>query len=559
MCDVIGNNGWSPAYNPTLFQCDSTNINVSKSCAHTIANASACFAAAKEAVNGGGGGGAAVVRTSTGASDTVAAGCTLTHTAGSPENATATYGAFFNTNADSKACCGAGVSAVEGTAASLVELGVQVHGNTATITLVGPASVWFGVGFFAQAMQEAPYAIIIEGGAGGAGGTVNERVLASHMGSVPNPGGTLLKPSVTVVENSVVGGKRTVVVTRPSLGLTKQHANFTLQDTVIPFINAIGAGPAFGYHADKTAASLSLWPAATPSAAAAAAVSRSVCLCEVPPAPFGGATGSIKYVPTGEEFGFINGCSPEPRESILASKNPACDLRAYVGGLQVCKHKWSLLDADQKQPWPDQPLEYYQKYRFYYQPYEPARHVIVNPRSVWAIGAFIGEYDVPQCTPGTAVKDCTHEIWGVVKVSTSNKGPPLHIAAAHFHCHAPTCLAMEIWNNVTGELVCRQRPVFGGSGKIAEHKFDEPGYIAQPPCLWGSEDQNLAPMPLASGETFTIKAITNSTYGHHGEMAFPEIALVPWNTTTNSATIGHANKAMVRTQWTLLSFNGNQV
>ena len=68
----------------------------------------------------------------------------------------------------------------------------------------------------------------------------------------------------------------------------------------------------------------------------------------------------------------------------------AGDVRAYVGGLQVCKHKWSLLDEAQGQPWPDQPLEYYQKYRFYFQEYKPEHHVVALPRAVWAIGAFIG-------------------------------------------------------------------------------------------------------------------------------------------------------------------------
>jgi|TARA_B110000208_G_scaffold33472_1_gene44119 hypothetical protein len=71
---------------------------------------------------------------------------------------------------------------------------------------------------------------------------------------------------------------------------------------------------------------------------------------------------------------------------------------------------------------------------------------------------------------------------------------------------------MEIWNNETGELICRQEPVYGGTGAIAEKKFDEVGYIAQPPCLWG-QGQGLAPMPLVSGINFLIKAITNSTYG----------------------------------------------
>ena len=30
---------------------------------------------------------------------------------------------------------------------------------------------------------------------------------------------------------------------------------------------------------------------------------------------------------------------------------------------------------------------------------------------------------------------------------------------------------------------------------------------------------------------FPFQAITNSTYGHHGEMAFPEVTLVPWKDT----------------------------
>jgi hypothetical protein len=170
---------------------------------------------------------------------------------------------------------------------------------------------------------------------------------------------------------------------------------------------------------------------------------------------------------------------------------------------------------------------------------------------VWAIGAFIGEYDVPQCKPGTPTSECKHEIWGVVTPGGDN----LHMAAMHFHCHAPTCLAMEIWNNHTGELLCRQEPIYGGTGKIDIAKFDETGYISQPPCLWG-EEPGLEKMPLASGVAFTIKAITNSTVGHHGEMAFPEIALVPWNTATNKPQAGTPYKEAVKTEWRLLDFNG---
>ena len=95
---------------------------------------------------------------------------------------------------------------------------------------------------------------------------------------------------------------------------------------------------------------------------------------------------------------------------------------------------------------------------------------------------------------------------------------------------------MELWNDRTGELLCRQTPIYGGTGdRTVGDKFDEPGYILTPPCLWGA-DPALEPMPLASGVKFMVKAITNSTYRHHGEMAFPEVTLVPW-----SASAPHQN------------------
>ena len=81
-------------------------------------------------------------------------------------------------------------------------------------------------------------------------------------------------------------------------------------------------------------------------------------------------------------------------------------------------------------------------------------------------------------------------------------------------------------------------------------KFDEPGYILQPPCLWG-DAPGLAPMPRASGVAFTVRAITNATVGHRGEMAFPEIALVPWAAPTNRPQPGQAY-GDVKTEWRLL-------
>ena len=114
---------------------------------------------------------------------------------------------------------------------------------------------------------------------------------------------------------------------------SSDYANFSMTGLSVPFISAVGATPRLSYHKNKTASTLALWPAAGAPA----------CLCAQPAAAFGHATGTIKYLPTGEEFGFVNYCQPEPRESVLAQRNPTCDVRSYVGGLQVCKHMWSLL------------------------------------------------------------------------------------------------------------------------------------------------------------------------------------------------------------------------
>lgn len=97
---------------------------------------------------------------------------------------------------------------------------------------------------------------------------------------------------------------------------------------------------------------------------------------------------------------------------------------------------------------------------------------------------------VPKCAKGTPVEKCVHEIRGTFPVSGGDR-----LVAAHFHCHAPTCLEISLYNNRTGALLCTQRPVYGG-GRGA---FDELGYILQPPCLWG-EGQGLEPPPSVGGD-----------------------------------------------------------
>jgi len=113
---------------------------------------------------------------------------------------------------------------------------------------------------------------------------------------------------------------------------------------------------------------------------------------------------------------------------------------------------------------------------------------------------------------------CIHTIKGTFEPTPSN----IKLVAAHFHCHAPTCLSVALYNNATGELICEERPIYGGNG-LNNPGFDEPGFITQPPCLWGDEAYGLSPPPSMSGVTLHAVKTANATYGHHGEMAWMQM------------------------------------
>eukprot|EP01051_Picozoa_sp_SAG22_P026688 SAG22_NODE_8548_length_646_cov_2.539305_1_plen_111_part_00 len=99
----------------------------------------------------------------------------------------------------------------------------------------------------------------------------------------------------------------------------------------------------------------------------------------------------------------------------------------------------------------------------------------------------------------------------------------------HHHCHAPTCLELTVWNNDTGDVICKVAPVYGGTnGYVADMNgtFDEPGYVANPPCMFGTNSSYNLPEPLLmNGVTLRVEHVTNNTYGHHGEMGLPQAML----------------------------------
>jgi len=363
------------------------------------------------------------------------------------------------------------------------------------------------VGFNASAMKEASWTVVVDGE-----GAISEHRLADQ-GAAPTS--TPLAPTVKVVSTHVTGGVRTVVLSRP---LKSPYLSFEGAAGSMSFINAVGTGPKLAFHKNKAPSALVLLPEAGKSIAGD-------CVCPTKPVPFGQAKGTLEYVPVESQkvdvgsgtVSFGNNCAPQPRSDLLAQKNPTCDLRTYVGGQIACHHMWSLLDADQEIPWQDQPLEYVLKWRFWVQEYDASYHQNVK-RTTWGIASPV-EYDVPKCdasVPGceqTVDGNWVHTITGTFE----GKGK---LVAAHFHCHAPTCLSVTMYDNKTGAVICREDPIYGGATGSGPG-FDEPGFIAQPPCLWGSPDQGLEePLDLGEGTTLHVVKTANATSGHHGEMAW---------------------------------------
>ena len=76
--------------------------------------------------------------------------------------------------------------------------------------------------------------------------------------------------------------------------------------------------------------------------------------------------------------------------------------------------------------------------------------------------------------------------------------------------------SMELYHADTGKLLCSHYPVFGQSHQI----FDELGYIAIPPCLWGKDSEGLVePVYLPYDANLVSIKRNNNTYTHYGEMA----------------------------------------
>ena len=398
------------------------------------------------------------------------------------------------------------------------------------ITIVGPSDRWFAVGFGGsdtmcshpvadECPGGGPYAIVVNGN-GDHG--VQERKLAFH-----GPGDEL-ESTIKVESIREENGYLTIALTRPSKGLTEKHYTFdTSPSTTIPIITAKGcSGTDFPHqHCGHSPSHLTFLPVGVP---------QSVCFKEV----VGSIGGNL----------FRKDCLPFPESDLKDQDNPVCTVQNYRGGLSCCRDGVPLLDKDQEIPWKDQVLEYRLKWRFYYEDYtagslEKVHGSVSNPshknlvRLYWQTEARAGEYDIVKCAEGTPSSQCIQIIssrwkvrdmlsdcsirndvsWCTGEGSTDpskTKGVDLIYAAPH--CHAPSCISMELYNADTGQLICRVEPKYGQSDNV----YDERNFLALPPCIWGREEASLLPPPHLSLDItlFSIKK-NNSTLAHTGEMA----------------------------------------
>ena len=126
--------------------------------------------------------------------------------------------------------------------------------------------------------------------------------------------------------------------------------------------------------------------------------------------------------------------------------------------------------------------------------------------------------DGPDC-------ECIHTI--TYRWTVSN----IRLLYAGGHCHAPACLDLTLYHTDSGVLktLCVQKPVYG-KGNFPADKFDEAGYVALPPCLWGDASEGLTPPVWLPTNTpmISIKRNRNTHHGHFGEMASWQMRGVPF-------------------------------
>ena len=88
------------------------------------------------------------------------------------------------------------------------------------------------------------------------------------------------------------------------------------------------------------------------------------------------------------------------------------------------------------------------------------------------------------------------------------------------HCHAPSCIREELWDADTNTLLCNVTAEYGDAryGSL-NAPFNERGYVAIPPCLFGHQPGLRKPWTLTPDANLTAVKYFNNTWRHLGQMA----------------------------------------
>jgi hypothetical protein len=441
------------------------------------------------------------------------------------------------------------------------DISTKSFSGNVTITLKGTSFAWFGVGFNAVTMANQPYTLIVNDTA------VVERKLGTCGSEAEHCPGTVLAPSVHLVSNTVENGVRTVVLTRPLVGMTKDHYTFG-GDSTFNYISAVGGSQFFAQHRAHDSLTMSLMAPTGPTCVCTTGITGQLCETN--------ATSCRKFSKNCAAHSPTLGNNHEASGDLLAQRNPTCNSVQYAGGLSCCHHNRIMLDKEQTRWDADTDpvtgksnlLRYHMKFRFWYQEYKPAvaasgatpatnaSHEDL-PRIYFQTEANAGEYDIPpafylegqpkvvgypdvkpwpELTPGSSCTGkCPHgdDCECVHTITYNHTVSNMRLIYAGGHCHAPSCIGIWLYRNDPGhemELLCHQAPIYGnGTGvNSVAGMYDEAGYLALPPCLWGP-DEGLEPSVLLppNTELVSIKRNRNTHQGHFVSAVSP-MDLLPW-------------------------------
>lgn len=405
-------------------------------CSTIVENADECFVAVSGLLGG------RVVSNNTVTSDAAPSGCfVVAHSKGNE--------AYFNANTTSNTQCGENSGAPvrskgDATSASgdlTMHIDLDGSSGNVTFTLVGPSDVWFGVGFNASAMADAPYTIVVDGD-----GNVTERKLANHMP------GQILENSIDVLSNTVgpepslsapmrmnrVGG----VELRPPFEVMEwstcldacnkdESCASWLYDPVrwTTVYNLEKEGKCTLFRDDDK--SLFTWHDWVEGMVSDIKRTKQMVRTVVLRRPLTGMTTEhFTFDPKSNGFPFIeavgttstfqyhgtsrggntlvlvedgapicvcegsspggsingipwsNNCEDWPATTILRDHNPSCSIATYEGGMICCHHGIYLLDAEQ--PIPPETFKFRMRFRFWWEdPATQASNASSVSRMVW--------------------------------------------------------------------------------------------------------------------------------------------------------------------------------